>query len=100
VAETFVVYLVISFCGAGLLHAAMFANLILNAVGHPLAAAGLSCMRLFLFMVPLAYLGGTLYGLRGVFAGVAVSNVLSAVVAMAWVRRVLDHAGTTTSRPP
>lgn len=48
----------------------------LNALHLPLKAFQWSFMRLFLFTLPSAWLGSTLYGIEGLFVGIAFGNVL------------------------
>ncbi|EKO3399425.1 MATE family efflux transporter [Vibrio fluvialis] len=48
----------------------------LNALHLPLKAFQWSFMRLFLFTLPSAWLGSTLYGIEGLFVGIALGNVL------------------------
>jgi len=39
--------------------------------------------------VPLAWLGGRIAGVPGIFAGLAIANLLSAVLAWWWFRRAV-----------
>ncbi|WP_441257164.1 MATE family efflux transporter [Vibrio sp. Vf1514] len=48
----------------------------LNALHLPLKAFQWSFMRLFLFTLPSAWLGSTLYGIEGLFIGIALGNIL------------------------
>ncbi|QIA64390.1 MATE family efflux transporter [Vibrio astriarenae] len=48
----------------------------LNALHRPLLAFQWNAMRLFLFTLPCAWLGGYWYGAEGIFIGVAVGNVV------------------------
>ncbi|EKO3386941.1 MATE family efflux transporter [Vibrio fluvialis] len=48
----------------------------LNALHLPLKAFQWSFMRLFLFTLPSVWLGSTLYGIEGLFIGIALGNVL------------------------
>ncbi|ENF8749755.1 MATE family efflux transporter [Vibrio fluvialis] len=48
----------------------------LNALHLPLKAFQWSFMRLFLFTLPSAWLGSTLYSIEGLFIGIALGNVL------------------------
>jgi Na+-driven multidrug efflux pump len=48
----------------------------LNALHEPLKAFQWSFMRLFLFTLPCAWLGGQLYDIEGLFIGIAVGNII------------------------
>ena len=53
----------------------------LNALGRPLLSSVVVCSRLFLFTIPLAIVGDHHFGLSGLFAGIAVGNLLTGAVA-------------------
>ncbi len=65
-----------------------------NALHRPARAMRLSVTRLFLLLVPLAWLGGRLAGPVGVFAGMLAANGLMAIVAWWQVRRLLRQVST------
>ncbi len=58
-----------------------------NAMGKPHYAAGILFMKTIALMIPAAYVGHALYGAVGVFAAIAVVNVLSGAVfhTMGWM---------------
>ena len=70
--------------GIALLVAAMF-----NAMQKPLKATFLAAIRLVVLAVPLAWLGSWLFGLPGLFGGIAVANGVMGVIAALVVRRDL-----------
>lgn len=52
-----------------------------NALGKPMKALLISCLRLFLFFLPCLYLGSYFYGLQGLFIGAALGNCGAGVFA-------------------
>lgn len=56
-----------------------------NATHHPLRSASVFVLRLFVFTLPLAYLGGRAGGLPGLFAGIAAGNIATALAAV-WMK--------------
>lgn len=62
----------------------------LNALKQPKVALLTALIRLLLLNIPIAYIGGQLYGINGLFYGFAIGNVLSAIVA--W--RIINRAWT------
>jgi putative MATE family efflux protein len=58
-----------------------------NGLKKPMQAAGVAALRLFVLLIPLAYVGRELAGLPGLFWGVAAGNVLSGVAGFLWYRR-------------
>ncbi len=71
----------------GLNGVVMVVNAAFNGLGKPLPAVAISMARMFVLTVPLAYLGSLMWGVNGVFAGVAVANAFSGVMAWVWIRR-------------
>ena len=51
----------------------------LNAMHQPMKAFRWSFMRLFVFTLPTAWIGSLLYGIEGLFIGIALGNVLGGV---------------------
>ena len=74
-------------------------NSIFNALGKPLQASLIIILHLFVFVLPLAYLGSKVYGLKGVFIGIAVGNGAGGLIAYLMVQKFLvrlesDHEST------
>ena len=66
-------------------------NSIFNALGKPLLASMMIMLHLFAFVLPLAYLGSKVYGLKGVFIGIAVGNGAGGLIAYLMVRKFLSY---------
>jgi Na+-driven multidrug efflux pump len=66
-------YLRIVPIGYGFYGVALLVIAALNALNRPLHAAGLSMFHMFGLYVPLAFMGSALFGMSGMFAGLAVS---------------------------
>lgn len=66
-----------------------------NALHQPLRAMRISVTRLFIFYVPLGWLGSVFAGLEGMFAGLVLANVLIAVMAFYWMQRHLVRLQST-----
>ncbi len=62
-----------------------------NALRRPMNALMLSIVRLFVTYLPLAWIGGKLAGLPGVFAGAVVANLVTALIAWCWLDRTLHR---------
>jgi len=80
--------------GYGLQGIVILTNSSLNALHLPLRALSLSVVRLFIFYVPAAWLGGKLFGVIGIFAGGLLANVLIAIIALLLFRRTLSDLVT------
>ena len=97
VVEIMVRYLRIVFLSFGLIHVCVHTGLALNALGKPLTAAGFNAVRLLGLTVPLAFVGSQLWGLAGVFAGIAVAVVVSGIIAIILGRRYLEATDESAS---
>ena len=76
-------------------------NSMFNALGKPLQAVLVIILHLFVLVIPLAYLGSKVYGLKGIFIGIAVGNVVAGVIAYLMVQKFLvrieaDRESTVT----
>ncbi len=82
-------YLLVTALAFGPAGMVMVINASFNGLGRPAPAVVISSVRMFAIMVPLAWLGGRLLGVGGVYAGLAIANVAAALMAWAWYRRLL-----------
>ena len=64
-------------------------NSTFNALGKPLQASLVIILHLFVFVLPLAYLGSKVYGLKGIFVGIAVGNAAVGIIAYLMVQKFL-----------
>lgn len=92
--QSFFYWVPISYVGYGI---AVMANATLNALHYPYQATTLILLRSFVFSVPLAYGGSRLGGVQGMFAGIALGNLLSGALSYFWVRRFLRKLGCLNS---
>lgn len=76
--------------GYGLQGVVILTNSSLNALHLPMRALALSIVRLFVFYVPIAWLGGKFFGVYGVYGGALTANIFVALVAYMWFNRSLN----------
>ncbi len=74
----------------GLQGVIILTNSSFNALHRPGSALWLSIIRLFVFYVPLAWAGGKLYGVTGLFAGCVLANIFTAAIAWRWFNCALQ----------
>ncbi|GAA0364596.1 MATE family efflux transporter [Bowmanella denitrificans] len=91
VAELIQLFLMIVPLGYGLQGIIILTNSSFNAMHKPMSALLLSLLRLFVFFVPISYLGSLLYHLPGMFAAGVLANLLTAACAFLWFRKLLDE---------
>jgi Na+-driven multidrug efflux pump len=96
VVDGIISYLWIVPLGYGLQGISLLASASFNAVNRPLAAASLSLIRMFVLYIPLAYFGGQLFGLRGLFGGISLANIVAGIIALLW----LAHARKREPQEP
>lgn len=80
VADIIILFMWILPLGYGLQGIIILTNSSFNALHKPMVALWLSIIRLFIFYVPLAYLGSYLYGIPGFFIGALLANLFMAIV--------------------
>ena len=78
----------------------MLATAALNALRRPLPAAVLNLLRLFGFLLPLAYAGSALLGLRGVYLSMGAANLLAGLIAWRWLTPIGGPKDQPISRVP
>ena len=64
-------------------------NSMFNALGKPLHASLVIILHLFVFVLPLAYLGSKVYGLKGTFIGIAIGNTVIGIIAYLMIQKLL-----------
>jgi len=64
----------------------MVMNAAFNGLGRPMPAVWISVARILVLYVPLAIIGGQLYGVVGIFAAYAIANIFSGIGAYIWAR--------------
>ncbi len=74
-------YLAIIPLAHGLVGITILSNSSLNALHKPMISLGLNVMRLFVFLLPCAYIGAQLGELMGMMIGIAIAAALSGVLA-------------------
>ncbi len=73
----------------GLQGVIILTNSSFNALHRPNNALVMSIIRLFVFYLPFAWVGGQLGGIAGLFIGAALGNLFTAFVSYQWFSRVL-----------
>ncbi len=67
----------------------MVMNASFNGIGKPMPGVVISVGRILVLYVPLALLGMKYFGVFGIFAGYAIANIVSGIVAYQWARRTV-----------
>jgi len=72
-----------------------------NGSGRPLPGVVISASRVIFLFLPLAFLGQWLFGLEGIFAATATSNLVLATVAFIWLGlHIRAHGSEDQPRSP
>jgi putative MATE family efflux protein len=93
VASVLTTYLALVPLSYGALGVCMLMVSVCNALGLPLWALLISCLRLFVCYLPALWLGAHLAGLEGAFAGALAGNLAAGGVAFMLYRGALAHIG-------
>ena len=65
----------------------------LNVLGRPRTALWTTIIRLLLLYIPLAYAGSLFWGVKGLFIGAGVGNVIAGLVAFRIIKAVCREQG-------
>lgn len=91
VADLITLFLFIVPLGYGLQGIVILTNSSFNAVHKPMSALILSVVRLFVFFVPIAYVGSHYFDIKGLFWGTVIANVCTASIALFWFLSCSKH---------
>lgn len=61
----------------------------LNAINKPLQSAMLIMIRLFVFIIPLAFIGSYYFGFIGLITGITIGNILIGIVSVFRIKHIL-----------
>jgi len=91
VISTVVIYIRIVALTYGFQGILLLSSSVLNALGKPIHAIILSLLRLLGLYIPLAILGSKIFGLNGIFAGGAIANLVSGILAAVVVIGIIKN---------
>lgn len=91
VIRTISIYLRIVPIGYGLQGIILISTSVLNVFKKPLHAAALTITQMFIIYLPLAFLGSKLFGITGIFAALALSNIVTGIMAHKTLNIVLRN---------
>lgn len=73
----------------GLQGIVILTNSSFNALHLPMSALMLNLFRLFVSYIPIVYIGGALFGIKGLFWGGVLANCLTGLLAYGWFNHAL-----------
>ncbi len=100
VAKHITLYLRVVPIGYASYGAMMMVSSAFNAMDHAVQSTVLSVLRSVLIAVPVAWVGSAFLGLTGVFVGLVVGSLVSAVVGLRWMRSFLDPDDVVRTEKP
>ena len=99
VIKSAVLFLMILLITYGCLGISWLVNSAFNALNKPLRASFVILLHLFVFVLPLAYLGSKLSGLRGLLIGMAIGHVLIGFSAYLMAHSLLSRVESEIQTP-
>ncbi|MFP4355427.1 MAG: MATE family efflux transporter [Phycisphaerae bacterium] len=85
VEQVMVDFLRITSFGLGFRGVAILGCAFFNGINRPLRAGAIDVVRMFVLTIPMAWVGAQLWGLYGVFGGVAAANFVGGLFAAGWM---------------
>ena len=70
----------------------------LNALQRPAIGMFINCIRLFALSIPFAYIGDSVLGLKGIFIGISIANIIAGLGALLWFVNRLDSLTQPTKQ--
>lgn len=99
VQSTIVLFLWIVPISYGFSGIVVLVNVAMNVLGSPRLALYINILRLTVFYFPLAWLGAYLYGLTGLFTGIALGNGLAFVLAYSLLMKTFQGLNIQSAEP-
>ncbi len=75
----------------------MMASATFNSLGKPISSTIMSVVRMVVLYVPLAFLGKHFFGLAGIFAAAAFTNIIMGIVSYLWNRMTYRSAADSSA---
>ena len=99
VVDVLVAYIRTVAFGYGLMETHRYSGMILTGMHRPKSATVLNAVRVIVLLIPLSCLGAHFYGVRGVFTGRLVTDVVVGVLGILWVRRIVRKTARLSGSP-
>ena len=82
-------YLSIIPLGYGMMEIHRYSGFFLNGLKQPLHSTGVNVMRILGLLIPFSFLGGQFFGIKGIFWGRALADIIAGCVGMIWANAIL-----------
>lgn len=60
-----------------------------NAIESPVKSFALTAVKIVVVYIPFAYIGGMMFGVKGIFTGMVIANILAAIFSYTWFAKTL-----------
>lgn len=89
VAEVLTLYIRTICFGYGMMEVHRYCGFFFTGLQKPFLATTLNALRILAFLIPFAYLGSKAFGIRGIFLGRLLTDLLAGGIGFVWVRHTL-----------
>ncbi|MGA1872673.1 MAG: MATE family efflux transporter [Thermoplasmatota archaeon] len=93
VVDSYVGYLRFAGLGFYMLGIALFVSSAFNGMGRPFPSAVLNVVRLIILQVPFMLAGASLFGLEGIYLGIAIGNAVVGLLSYIWLLKTVKRKG-------
>jgi len=100
VIDILTLYLRIVPIGYGMMEIHRYTGFFLNGVQKPFHATFVNVLRIGVLLIPLSLIGSRYMGLKGIFGGRVVADIVSALVGLRWGQGVLNTLVKNSSKEP
>lgn len=99
VKEIFVLYLRIISFGFGMMEVHRYCGFFLTGIHRPVLSTLLNMVRIILLLLPLSFLGSSLFGIKGIFAGRLVTDLAAGITGIITVAILLKSMIKPATNP-
>lgn len=97
VAATLIAYIRIISWGYGMMEVHRYCGFFFTGMHRPVLATVLNAIRVLVLLIPLSWLGGHVFGLKGVFWGRLATDLTVGTIGLVWVSRMLRSTAAPAS---
>ncbi|MFA5260942.1 MAG: MATE family efflux transporter [Candidatus Omnitrophota bacterium] len=91
VIDVLVQYISVTCFGYGFLEVYRYSGFCLTGIHQPVDSAILNGIRVVVFLIPMSFAGAKFFGLKGVFWGRLITDILSGIIGIVWTKKILTN---------
>lgn len=90
VTEIFILYVRIISFGYGMMEIHRYCGFFLTGLHKPVFSTIINVIRVFVFLIPFSFIGSHYDGVRGIFIGRLITDVMAGIIGLIWITYLLN----------